>query len=308
MGTCLTISVSRVRELERQLDQLRAELTKNSNGPIPDQQSLPTPVSNPTTGKDPIVSTDVNRYTNGVEYYGSTSNPQVASPGIEKTPQIDNFYFKQAQVFINAYFENLHFIHPIVDKQDFLARSGDMWFGRTSPNTNFRALYYSLLSLGALARVWNGERLDGLTQFDWSRKLFAEAQSYLNELVFPNDLDAVQALYLMAVVSQNMFIPHMEYMFLGLAIRACLSAGFNRELSDPNYQHSAISKTWWGIFSLEIEMSFSLGRSDTLGMDACHNRRLPKVDNSETAIIPLMVDFAQIIRRVSSVIHHTRSA
>lgn len=98
-------------------------------------------------------------------------------------------------------------------------------------------------------------------------------------------------------------------MYLGLAVRTCLSAGFNRESPNPKYQRSAtISKTWWGIFSLEIEMSFSLGRPDTLGMDAYHNRRLPAVDDSEIAIIPLMVDFAQIIRRVSVVIYHTRSA
>jgi hypothetical protein len=288
---------------------------------------------------------DVNRHTNAVEYHGSTSsmaflgdlqrrrssqqrdgidetsslvsalhnpafNPQVASPAAQKNLQVKhNFYFKQAHIFIDAYFDNLHYIHPLVDKEDFQARASDLWFGRASPDdASFKALYLSLIALGALVKTWDEERLDGLTRFEWSRRLFLEAQSYLSELRFSNDLDTVQALYFMAKVCQNELNPHMAYMYLGLAVRTSLSAGFNRESPNPKYQRSpTISRTWWGIFSLEVEMSFSLGRPDTLGMDAYHNRRLPEVDDSEFAIIPLMVEFAYIIRRVSVVIYHTRS-
>lgn len=53
-------------------------------------------------------------------------------------------------------------------------------------------------------------------------------------------------------------------------------------------------------------MSFSVGRPDTLGMDEYHNRALPPRDDSEYAIIPWMVDFAQIVRRVSVQIYHSR--
>lgn len=38
------------------------------------------------------------------------------------------------------------------------------------------------------------------------------------------------------------------YMYLGLAVRTCLSAGFNRDVPSPgdNGQRSGwISKTWW---------------------------------------------------------------
>lgn len=54
------------------------------------------------------------------------------------------------------------------------------------------------------------------------------------------------------------------------------------------------------------EMSLSVGRPDTLGMDKYHNRAIPERDDSEYAIIPWMVDFAQIIRRVSVQIYHSR--
>jgi hypothetical protein len=53
-------------------------------------------------------------------------------------------------------------------------------------------------------------------------------------------------------------------------------------------------------------MSFSLGRPDTLGMDEYHNRPLPPRDNSQYAIIPFMVDFARITRKVSIQIYHRR--
>lgn len=53
-------------------------------------------------------------------------------------------------------------------------------------------------------------------------------------------------------------------------------------------------------------MSFSLGRPDTLGLDDYHNRPLPPRDSSQCAIIPWMVDFARITRKVSVQIYHRR--
>ena len=55
-------------------------------------------------------------------------------------------------------------------------------------------------------------------------------------------------------------------------------------------------------------MSFSLGRPDTLGLDVYHNRVLPPIDNSEFAIIPVMVQFARIIRKISVIIYHSSSS
>ncbi|KAL5002872.1 fungal-specific transcription factor domain-containing protein [Aspergillus recurvatus] len=219
-----------------------------------------------------------------------------------------NYYFEQAHVFMSGYFENVHFIHPFIDKEDFYVRAHDLWMRRTpTPDPSFIALYLSVLSFGALLRVWDEPQLGGLTRFEWSRKLFGEAQLYLNYLHFPNNLDAVQCLYLMAKICQNELNPNLAYMYLGLAVRTCLAAGFNRNVrhtSDPRAEW--ISRTWWGLFSLEIEMSFSLGRPDTLGLDDYHNRPLPPRDNTQYAIIPWMVDFARITRKVSVQIYHRR--
>ncbi|KAL4903915.1 fungal-specific transcription factor domain-containing protein [Aspergillus multicolor] len=220
----------------------------------------------------------------------------------------NNYYFEQAHVFMSGYFENVHFIHPFIDKEDFYMRAHDLWMRRTpTPDPSFIALYLSVLSFGALLRVWDETQLGGLTRFEWSRKLFGEAQLYLNYLHFPNNLDAVQCLYLMAKICQNELNPNLAYMYLGVAVRTCLAAGFNRNVRPTNDPRAEwISRTWWGLFSLEIEMSFSLGRPDTLGLDDYHNRPLPPRDHSQYAIIPWMVDFARITRKVSVQIYHRR--
>lgn len=53
-------------------------------------------------------------------------------------------------------------------------------------------------------------------------------------------------------------------------------------------------------------MSFALGRSDTLGMDEYHNRRLVGMDN-ERAIIPAMIKLAKLVRKVSINVYQLRS-
>jgi hypothetical protein len=106
---------------------------------------------------------------------------------------------------MEGYFENLNLLHPLIDKEDFLSRVHDLWFGRDpTPEPSFLALYLSLLSLGAAMRVWDESQLAGRTRFEWSRKLFSEAQTYLNGLCFSNDLETVQCLYLM--VSIDIFL------------------------------------------------------------------------------------------------------
>jgi hypothetical protein len=106
-------------------------------------------------------------------------------------------YFQdEAIIFMESYFDTLHYIHPIIDKNDFTDRSKELWISG-SGSSSFMALYYSLLSLGALVRTWDEHQILGLTRFEWSQQLFQKAQAHLDEKRFSNDLDTVQALFLM---------------------------------------------------------------------------------------------------------------
>jgi hypothetical protein len=236
---------------------------------------------------------------------GFSPDSKAASPAPEAMNHDESYYFRQAGRFIDGYFENLHFIHPILNKSEFLARCEDLWFGRADRQSRgFIALYYSILSLGALVRVWDETQLDGMNRFQWSRKLFTHARTALGGLRSTNDLETIQCLLFMAKVCQNELSPNLAYMYLGMAVRASLSAGYHRETTpkeaaSPSETNDAISKTWWGLYSLEVEMSFSLGRPDSVGMENYHNRSMPPVDESEIDIIPCMIPFARITRQVS---------
>jgi Fungal specific transcription factor domain/Fungal Zn(2)-Cys(6) binuclear cluster domain len=236
---------------------------------------------------------------------GFSPDSKAASPALETMNHDESYYFRQAGRFIDGYFENLHCIHPILNKSEFLARCEDLWFGRADRQSRgFIALYYSILSLGALIRVWDESQLDGMNRFQWSRMLFTHARTALGGLRSTNDLETIQCLLFMAKVCQNELSPNLAYMYLGMAVRASLSAGYHRETTSkesasPSETSDAISKTWWGLYSLEVEMSFSLGRPDSVGMENYHNRSMPPIDESEIDIIPCMIPFARITRQVS---------
>ena len=78
-----------------------------------------------------------------------TPDSDVPSCNTDVTLNEQGFYFRHAHVFLDGYFENLHFIHPFLEKEEFLSRCEDLWFGRAErQKKSFIALYYSILSLG----------------------------------------------------------------------------------------------------------------------------------------------------------------
>ncbi|KAH9211559.1 hypothetical protein DL95DRAFT_234397, partial [Leptodontidium sp. 2 PMI_412] len=318
-----------------------------SSSAHPEAPSIP---PSPPAGPDVALEgegSEINNYTKGIEFHGSTSsmaflrclhkhsqsqplgplqdttasdpkggtsfisvlhNPGFTSQGPvtpeDGTPRDKRILSRQAHIFIQGYFESLHVITPVIDKEEFYTRAQSLWRDNSlDDDSSFMALYFSVQSLGALVRVWDEDLLDGMGRFEWSRKLFGEAQQYLNMHQFSNDLDT-------AKICQNELSPHMAYMYMGQAIRTCLSAGYNRETpGQSEKQARLISRTWWGLFAMDMnrqsEMSLSLGRPDTLGLDAYHNRRLPPKDSSEVAIIPCMVEFGRIMRKVAVDVYHS---
>ncbi|EKG10155.1 Transcription factor fungi [Macrophomina phaseolina MS6] len=218
----------------------------------------------------------------------------------------NQFFFPQSYVFLETYFNNLHYIHPFLDKENFYSRCDDLWQGRfQNQSRSFIALYFSLVSLGALIRTWTEEKLNGMGRFEWSRMLFEKAQLALGFPGSANDLEAAQAYIFMAKVCQNELNPNLAYTCLGMASRTLLSIGANRNASIDSggsaRQPQALeaSKTWWGFYTLEIELSFALGRPDSLGMDDYHNRPLPPMDGTDVDIIPGMIGLARIMRAIS---------
>lgn len=249
-----------------------------------------------------------------------------ATSHVDKSSGQNVTYYQECHGFINSFFATLHYIHPILDRSTFLAHCENLWFGNPcTQSESFKALYYSILSLGALVGTRGEDLIDGLSNVDWSRRFFDQARSMSSTLNMTTDLEMVQCYFFMAKICQNELNPHWAYMYVGLAVRTALAMGINREPPRTHEQSieqvKAESRTWWGLYSLETEMSFAMGRPDTLGADHYHNRRFPQIrfDNAQSedepnmcegphcAIIESMVDFSRITKSVCLEIYQSLS-
>ncbi|KAJ0158626.1 Uncharacterized protein CTA2_11183, partial [Colletotrichum tanaceti] len=231
-------------------------------------------------------------------------------------------HYPQCRHFLQSFFSGIHYVHPILDRKPFLDRCEELWArpGDAREPSSFVALYYSILSLGALVGVREGEPVDGVGNLQWSRRFFDEAKRRCDQLGMAADLEMVQCYFFLAMVCQNELNAHWSYMYVGLAVRTALAMGINREPGPDVKKEPALlraeSRTWWGLYSLETEISFSMGRPDTLGADLYHNRPFPVIGETETesssaaaggselveppsgAIIKCMVDYSKIIRSI----------
>ena len=110
----------------------------------------------------------------------------------------DRWYFRVARQFLDAYFSNIHYIQPLFEKDDFLARCEDLWFGKPDKQPlSFVALYFATLSLGSLVMTFEATTISGSDRFIWSRKLFKEALTILTSLGTAVSVELTQCYYMM---------------------------------------------------------------------------------------------------------------
>ncbi len=234
-------------------------------------------------------------------------------PALQASEQnTDRFYFRFARRFLDAYFSNIHSIHPLFEEEVFLNRCEDLWFERPGkPSLSFLALYYAVLSIGSLVMAAS-ESLEtsGADRFAWSRTLFQEAQTIITELGTATDLEMVQCFYVMTKICQHELNPHIAYLYSGQATRIALAIGINRKPISPGAADPrnlmAASQTWWAVYCLDIQTSFALGRPESLGPDEYHTQRLPLEALEDPSlsphilqVVPCMIELSRITRQVA---------
>jgi hypothetical protein len=106
-------------------------------------------------------------------------------------------HYPQCRGFLEKFFSSIHFIHPIIDKTSFLRQCDLLWSGKARDDSSFTALYYSILSLGALVGVRDEEPVDGVGNLQWSRRFFDEGRSRCTKLGMVTNLDMVQCYFFM---------------------------------------------------------------------------------------------------------------
>lgn len=175
----------------------------------------------------------INRHTRNVEFYGSSSSvallshvqragdePVVSTEETDAGALVSNLHnpafspsrgnvlsghvthHPQCQGFLASFFTSIHYVHPILDRGEFFARCEKLWTGEDAAleTSSFAALYYSILSLGALVRPKDEELLEGTDNLQWSRKFFDESINRCNRLGMVTDLDMVQCYFVLVSI------------------------------------------------------------------------------------------------------------
>jgi hypothetical protein len=102
------------------------------------------------------------------------------------------------RLFVDGFFATVHYIYPMLCKATFLDKCELIWAGEASRlSSSFTALYYSVLSLGALLRPREEEPIGDMDNARWSRKFFDEARERCNSGTV-TDLEMVQCNFFLA--------------------------------------------------------------------------------------------------------------
>ena len=245
---------------------------------------------------------------------------------------------------IRLYFVNLHNVHPILDEAKFLERcEAEVWGNRAMDETQchhaFLALFYALAAVGAIqagedaafmrdtastrqAERYAGGNADGKAPayppLMLAKLFFERAKANLPDVFESCSLDTVQTLFFMvcsvpqlranvwltgfqAIFCQNALKPHSCYLYMGMAVRGSLAIGL------PNYSGPDLVRaatTWWGLYSLEIEMCATAGRESSLRDPRQYRIPLPHIaapDDPKQMFQTKMIDLAHIVVELAAV-------
>ncbi|EXJ71702.1 uncharacterized protein A1O5_05510 [Cladophialophora psammophila CBS 110553] len=233
------------------------------------------------------------------------------------------------KIFIEAYFNNVHYIHPMLIEESFEQEcQRQAWINQPTAGCKdrrpqFMALYYAVVALGAinsgpdqaasLAKQYQDAafsrgrgRKPVRSALEWASHYFGLAKQALGDIMEISSLETCQTLFMMTVFCQNALKPHACYMYSGNAVRTAVAIGL---ANNSRYTHAEeVKRTWWCIYSHEIEMCCSSGRLDSLMAPEHYSLQIPgnnAARSPEIAIIPAMVDLARILKKVSTDIYST---
>ncbi|QKX53732.1 uncharacterized protein TRUGW13939_00812 [Talaromyces rugulosus] len=166
-----------------------------------------------------------------------------------------------AELYIAAYFENVHPVYPFIDRRwlEERAYSGDI--ALLPPDMlPFSALYHAVLALGA--QYHGGGSFEPGTGISW--KLYQIALGLFPEILDSKEsLVNVQAVTAMAIFAHNSSCIQIAHMLTAEAARMAQSINLHRAISD-NENVSLCQRTFWVIYFLEKTLSFTCGKSSTI--------------------------------------------
>jgi len=79
--------------------------------------------------------------------------------------------------FLNAFFDTLHYMHPVIDKANFIERCDK---GAVDTENDFAALYNACLALAAITSPENDPKLTGFSPMQWANMYVDRAKKCMS--------------------------------------------------------------------------------------------------------------------------------
>ncbi|KAE8363101.1 fungal-specific transcription factor domain-containing protein [Aspergillus caelatus] len=278
---------------------------------------------------------------------GNQRNPPRTFPDHEDTVALaidelsDEAQLEIEKIFVGSYFSNKHYIHPMLCKNAFMRRCEQEAFVASKRrafyrrSSKFKGLYFAVVALGAINASPNETSLldhyadcsaEGRkynfagkpSALDFADVYFGITKQALGDIFESCSLESAQALLLLSVFCQNALRPHSCFMYSGMAVRTAIAIGLASGMSSlPLSTRKEGRRTWWCIYSHEVEMCCSSGRLDSLKqLDHYQvslpslkangsNTHDPEAEEDDVAMIPAMVALAQIMSEASHLLYHS---
>ncbi|KAF2659393.1 hypothetical protein K491DRAFT_591111 [Lophiostoma macrostomum CBS 122681] len=291
---------------------------------------------------------DASLHRNGSTVESVINPPNPSQPSSREKPlqerTLQTAKMRIEREYVRLFMNNLHHIHPMLDPIAFTARCEEVIWNSQAPLRkdralrHFFALYNIVVAVGALvagSSISQGFERDiniclkhstpfqelslPLSSLSLSKAYFRKSRASLGDVFEVCSLESAQALLLMSLYCQNSLKPHACYLYCGHAVRTALAIGIARECTSYTVEdRKAARRTWWCIYSHEIDMSCSAGRRDSLGKPRNYQILLPcirdqtlgvvsnrsELENRSVEIINEMVHFATILQRISKELYY----
>ncbi|KAH9821431.1 fungal-specific transcription factor domain-containing protein [Teratosphaeria destructans] len=223
------------------------------------------------------------------------------------------------QEYVDAYFDHVQVIYPILDKESFLHQLALYHEDVPAKSMSWRALLFAVLASGCRAAHSDETALAFRTSGSEAWSYFVVALSMEQSLVHvTTDLTAVQALAVMTVFAQGCSSPQrLEYTLCSTTVRVAYSLALHCAPADEwelfLEEKRARSRTFWVIYCLDKTLALRCGRPSMID-DAEISTPIPAPrpattsSSNETSTFDFFLSLCQCSRICSKISRNLYSA
>ncbi|KAF2774167.1 hypothetical protein EJ03DRAFT_346802 [Teratosphaeria nubilosa] len=192
------------------------------------------------------------------------------------------------QEYVDAYFDHVQVIYPIVEKEAFLHQLAQYREDTPANSMSWRALLFAVLASGCRAAHSDETALAFRNSGSEAWSYFVVALSMEQSLVHvTTDLTAVQALAVMTVFAQGASSPQrLEYTLCSTTVRVAYSLALHCAPADEwelfSEEKRARSRTFWVVYCLDKTLALRCGRPSMID-DAEISTPIPALNPATTS-------------------------